>query len=234
MVSVPMAASAQAGGPGFLFRRPTFSFGIRAGYARPQAGSEVFDFARETLTLGTNDFASSAWGADLAFRASERLDIAAGVGVTRSSTRSEFRDWVDLDDLPIEQTTTFLRVPMTVSAKWYFKDRGRSVSQFVWVPERWSPYVGLGGGWVWYQFEQEGDFVDFETLDVFYGLLESAGATPTAHVYSGVDLSLGPRFVLTGEGRYSWANMDMGRDFVDFDGIDLGGFQATVGLSVRF
>ena len=234
IISLPMAASAQAGGPGFLFRKPMMSFGIRAGYARPQTGSEVFDFAREMLTLGTSDFASSAWGADFAVRVTERLDIAAGLGLTRSSTRSEFRDWVDLDDLPIEQTTTFLRVPITVSAKWYFRDRGRSVSRFVWVPERWSPYLGLGGGAVWYRFEQEGDFVDFETLDVFTALLESEGTTGTAHVFSGVDLSLSPRIVLTGEGRYSWASMDMGRDFVDFDGIDLGGFQATLGLSVRF
>ena len=234
MISLPMAASAQAGGPGFLFRRPMMSFGIRAGYARPQAGSEVFDFARNILTVGTSDFASSAWGADLAIQATERLDIAAGVGLTRSSTRSEFRDWVDLDDLPIEQTTTFLRVPMTLSAKYYFRDRGRSVSRFVWVPERWSPYVGVGGGAVWYRFEQEGDFVDFETLDVFNAFLDSEGTTGTAHVFSGVDLSLSPRMVLTGEARYSWASTDMGRDFVDFDGIDLGGFQATLGLSVRF
>ena len=234
MISLPMAASAQAGGPGFLFRRPMMSFGIRAGYARAQAGSEVFDFARDILTLGTSDFASSAWGADIAVRATERLDIAAGVGVTRSSTRSEFRDWVDLDDLPIEQTTTFLRVPMTLSAKYYFRDRGRSVSRFVWVPERWSPYVGLGGGAVWYRFEQEGDFVDFETLDVFSAFLESEGTTGTAHVFSGVDLSLSPRMVLTGEARYSWASMDMGRGLRGFDGIDLGGFQATLGLSVRF
>ena len=234
VLSLPPAASAQAGGPGFLFRRPMMSFGIRAGYARPQAGSEIFDFAREILTLDTSDFSSSAWGVDLAVRATERLDVGVGVGVTRSSSRSEFREWVGLDDLPIEQTTTFLRVPMTLSAKYYFRDRGRSLSRFVWVPERWSPYVGLGGGAVWYRFKQDGDFVDFETLDVFSTYLDSEGTTGTAHVFSGVDISLGTRMVLTGEGRYSWASMTMGRDFVDFDSIDLGGFQATVGLSLRF
>jgi len=40
--------------------------------------------------------------------------------------------------------------------------------------------------------------------------------------------------VITGEGRYAWGKMDMDSDFVDFDGIDLGGFQATVGLKFRF
>jgi len=234
VLSTPAAVSGQAGGPGFLFGRPTFSIGIKGGYAVPRAGSEIFDFARDQLTLDTGDFASSAWGAEIAVRTTERLDIAAGLGVSRSSARSEFQHWVDESDLPIEQTTTFLRVPMTLNAKWYFRDRGRSVSRFVWVPESWSPYVGVGGGAVWYRFEQEGDFVDFETLDVFSAFLESDGTTGTVHVFSGVDLSLGSKVVLTGEGRYSWASAEMGRDFVDFSDIDLGGFQATVGLSLRF
>ncbi len=233
-LAVPVAASAQSGGPGFLFRRPAYSFGIKGGYAVAQARSEIFDFAREQLTLDTNDFASSAWGAEFAVRATERLDVSAEVGVTHTDQRSEFRDWVDLDDLPIEQTTKFTRVPMTLSAKFYIRDRGRSVSQFVWVPERWSPYVGAGGGAIWYEFEQKGDFVDFETLDVFGAVLSSEGTTGTAHVFAGLDVSLSTKVVMTGEGRYSWGKMDMDSDFIDFDGIDLGGFQATIGLSFRF
>ncbi len=233
-LSLPLAVSAQAGGDGFLFKQPYASFGIWGGYALAQAGSEVFDFASEYLTIDKNDFASSAWGAELSVRATERLDIAAGVGLTHTSTRSEFRDWVDGDDLAIEQTTEFTRVPVTLRAKWYLRDRGRSVSRFVWIPERWTPYVGAGGGVVWSRFVQDGDFVDFETLDVFASQLESEGTTGTAHVFSGVDISLGTKVVLTGEGRYSWGKMAMGQDFADFDSIDLSGFQATVGLSLRF
>ena len=232
-LTLPLAVSAQAGGNGFLFKQPTASFGIRGGYALTR-GSDVFDFAHEHLTIDKSDFASSAWGAELSIRASERLDIAAGVGLTHVSKHSEFRDWVDDSDLPIEQTTEFTRVPITLSAKWYLSDRGRSVSRFVWLPERWSPYVGVGGGVIWSRFVQDGDFVDFETLDIFPSVLESEGTTGTAHVFSGIDISLTPKVVLTGEGRYAWAKMKMGRDFDDFDSIDLGGFQATVGLSLRF
>ena len=233
-VSSSPAASAQAGGPGFLFRKPMMSIGIKGGYARAQAGSEVFDFAREELTLDIGDFSSSAWGAEVAVRATERLEVAGEVGVARSRTWSEFRDWVDLDDLPIEQSTTFLRVPVTLSLKYYFRDRGRSVSDFAWIPGKWSPYIGAGGGALWYLFEQEGAFVDFQTLDIFDALYKSEGMTSTAHVFTGVGVSLSPRVVLTGEGRYSWGRAEMGTDFVDFDQIDLSGFQATVGLSFRF
>jgi hypothetical protein len=234
MLGLPLSVSAQAGGDGFLFKRPTASFGIRGGYALALAGSDVFDFASEHLTVDKSDFSSSAWGAELSVRATERLDIAAGVGLTYTSTSSEFRDWVDGDDLAIEQTTEFTRVPVTLSAKWYLRDRGRSVSSFVWIPERLTPYVGAGGGVVWSRFVQKGDFVDFETLDVFPSALESEGTTGTVHLFSGIDVSLGTKLLLTGEGRYSWGKMTMGQDFEDFNSIDLSGFQATVGLSLRF
>ena len=41
-----------------------------------------------------------------------------------------------------------------------------------------------------YDFDQFGDFVDYETLDIFTKYFESDDATPTAHVAGGVDFSL--------------------------------------------
>ena len=247
LLSWPTAISAQARGTDFLSRSPMMSFGIRGGYARAQAGSDLFDYARKTFTLDTNDFASFAWGATVAVGITENLDVELGGGVARSSTRSEFRHWVGLDDLPIDQTTMFLRVPVTISLKWYFKDRGRSVGQFIWVPQRWAPYAGGGGGALWYRFEQEGNFLDFQTLDVFSGTFETKGTTGTAHAFLGVDVLLSSKVVLTAEGRSSWGTTHLGdegrsswgttprgRDFVDFADLDLSGFQATLGLSFRF
>lgn len=229
----PTVAAAQ-GGLGFLFKRPVVSIGVRAGYSVAQAGSDVFDFTREQLTVVKRDFNAPTWGLDFAVRVTERFDVALSFGQASSNTRSEFRDWVDLDDRPIAQSTRFVRRPLTLSVKAYFWDRGRRISRFAWVPETWSPYVGAGGGRVWYEFQQDGDFVDFETLDIFVDTFRSKGSTPTVHAFAGVDYSLAPRFVVTVEGRYSWAKAEMGRDFEGFDKIDLAGFQATVGLAARF
>lgn len=87
---------------------------------------------------------------------------------------------------------------------------------------------------VWATFEQEGEFVDFETLDIFADEFRSSGATATGHVMAGLDISLNKRFILTGEGRYSWASLELDRDFVGFEDLDLAGFRATVGISARF
>ena len=231
----PGAADAVAQSPpDFLFRAPSVSLGLRGGYAVARASGEIFDFTREELTLARSDFDAPSFGGQLAVRVAPRVDVAVDVSVAETRSRSEFRDWVDLDDLPIEQETAFRRVPLTFGVKAYLKDRGRSVGRFAWVPNRWAPYVGAAAGWVWYRFEQVGDFVDYETLDIFGDTFTSSGRAPTLHLYGGADWSLGPQFFLTAEARYAWANADMGADFVDFDPVDLSGLQATVGLSVRF
>jgi hypothetical protein len=143
------------------------------------------------------------------------------------------RDWVDLDDLPIEQTTTFTRIPVTVSTRFYLRDRGRAISQFAWIPAKWAPFVGAGAGLTWYRFEQTGDFVDITTLDILNLTIESNGGAPTAHAFAGVDISISPRFLWTLEGRYAIGQARTGDSF-DYDNLDLRGFQATIGFAVRF
>ena len=220
--------------PDFLFRNPSVSFGLRGGYAVARASGEIFNFTREQLTLGRSDFDAPSFGGQLAVRVRPRLDVAVDVSVANTRAPSEYNDWWDGDELPIEQETEFQRIPLTFGVKAYFKDRGRQVGRFAWVPAQWAPYVGAAAGWVWYRFEQDGDFVDFETLDVFGDTFTSSGRAPTLHLYGGADWSLGPQFFLTGEARYAWASADMGGDFGRYDPVDLSGLQATVGLSVRF
>jgi hypothetical protein len=150
---------------------------------------------------------------------------------------SEFRDFVDNNDEPIEQETRYRRVPLTFGLKYYVADRGRSVGQFAYIPSKFAPYLGFGGGAMYYKFEQEGDFIDFATdnLEVFGAKLESSGWTPMAHGSAGMDYTVGPWLALTAEARYQWARARLDPQvFEDYDKIDLSGVTGTVGFRVRF
>jgi outer membrane protein W len=184
--------------------------------------------------VNRSDFNSFTGGLDFNFRIAPRFDVVVGGSYAGSKTPSEFRDFVDQNNLPIQQTTKFQRVPLTVSLKAYLVPPGRSFGRFAWVPSRVAPWVGVGGGAEWYKFEQTGDFVDFQTSDIFSDVYTSSGWSPEAHAMAGVDVSLSPRFFLTGEGRYSWAKTSMSNDFAGFNKIDLSGLSATVGIGVRF
>ena len=218
----------------FLFGEPNVSLAFNMGYGMPKAGSEIFDFVTDELTLEKSDFRAMVVGGTFGIRVTPRTEVALDVSYSNANTPSEFRRWVDMDDLPIEQRTRLTMVPVTVSMKAYLFERGRRISSFAWVPGTWSPFVGVGGGRLYYDFKQVGDFVDFETNEIFWDTFQSDGNTGVFHVLAGAEYSLSPSFYITGEGRYSWAEADMDRDFIDFDAIDLSGFQATVGLAVRF
>ena len=230
---LPAPTSAQGSGQDFLFKQPAFQVGVHAGYARASAGGAVLNRALDDFTLRKRDFDASSWGLELALRGSERLDFALDVRFSKSKAGSESRPYVDLDNLPILQTTTLIRVPVTLSTKFYLRDRGRAVSQFAWIPNKWAPYVGVGGGLRWYRLKQWGDFVEEPSLDILNLSLESSGTAPTAHVFAGVDVSISPRFLWTLEGRYSSGSAETGPAF-DFGDLDLSGLQATIGLAVRF
>lgn len=232
LVAFPALATAQDDS-GFLFDEPAFTLGVRGGYAVPRAGSEIFDFTRERLTVDDGDFRSVAFGGWLGVRLTDRLGLALDVAGASAATESEFRNFVDQDDRPIEQTTSFGRTTATLDVRLYPWGRGRSIGDHVWIPRSVSPWLGGGGGFVWYGFEQDGDFVDFETLDIFSARFDSDGRATTGHLLAGVDVTLTPRFLVTGQLRYGWASAGMGEDFVGFDDIDLSGFQGAVGLAVR-
>jgi hypothetical protein len=222
------------GSKDFRFGEPHFSLAFNVGYGMPRASSDIYDFVMTDLTLQKSDFYSMVLGGSFGYRVTNRVEVSVDVSYGNSNTRSEFRDWVDMDDLPIEQNTRLSWTPVTMNLKGYLWDRGRRISQLAWVPGKWTPFLGVGGGVVYYNFRQAGDFVDFETLEIYSDTYRSSGDAGVFHVLAGAEWSLGPHFYLTGEGRYSWAEAQMDRDFVGFEPIDLSGFQGTVGLALRF
>jgi hypothetical protein len=231
----PAQPSPIAGGaPDFLFGRPHGSIGIRGAWLFARAGSDLFDFVQRQLTLDKKDFNTPMFGIDAAITLSPRLDVVAGVDFGRTAKDSEYRDFVDNQLLPITQTTTLKQTTVSGSVRFNLLPRGQSVSRFAWVPRSVTPYVGAGGGALWYKFEQSGDFVDFVDLSVFPDYFVSTGFAPSAHVFGGADLHLYRILFLTAEGRYVWAHAKLSRDFVDFDPIDLAGFRLSTGIHLLF
>lgn len=227
-------AQAQQGGKGFLFKAPEISLTFRVGYDHAMAGSDLFNFVTTEHTVDRGDFSSLAYAADIGLSVSSRMELVFGVAFARTTTPSEFRQWVDNNDQPILQQTTFERRPITGSLKYYLTPRGNMVGHYAWVPARYALYLGAGGGGIHYEFKQAGDFIDYNTLRVFPDQFKSSGTTPEAHAFGGADVSLGTHVVMTAELRYTWARAGLGADYVGFERLDLSGLAATGGLSYRF
>ncbi len=218
----------------FLFGPPRGSVGVRGHWTFASAGSDLFDFVTRQLTIDKSDFNSPGIAADFAVAITPRLDTQFGFEWNKSTQQSEYRDFVDNNFLPITQVTSLKTIQLMGGVRFALTPRGHDVSRFAWVPRRVVPYVGAGAGVVYYDFLQTGDFVDFQNLSVFADVFRSKGWAPGGHAFGGVDLQIYRGLYGTFEGRYTRAAGELGRDFIDFDPIDLSGFRVSAGINLLF
>ena len=235
MASWSSAARAQPdAGDGFMFHAPRGGLSLRIGYARPSADSKVFDFVSKQLTVGKGDFAGGSIAADVEIPVATRAAVLVGAAISARAAQSEYRNFVDNNDLPIEQRTEFRRVPLSLGVKYYLAPPGRALSRLAWVPATVAPYVAAGGGWTYYSFRQSGDFVDFKTLDVFTSTMQSYGWSSAMYAATGVHYGLSAHADLVTEARYDRSRAPMSNDFQGFDRISLSGLSLTAGVHFRF
>lgn len=243
VLAVPVIAAAQTRpapqglprpAPDFLFEPPDGSLTIRGSWFLARAGSDWYDFVTRQLTLDDSDFNSAGVGVDVGIVITPRLEAIVGFDFSQSTTPSEYRDFVDSNRLPIEQRTRLRQIGLSGALKVALARRGREVGRFAWVPSRVVPYAGAGGGILWYNVLQSGDFVDFVDRSIFTDAFLARGATPSVHVFGGVDVRVARRLFVTFDGRYLWAAGDLGREWIDFDPIDLGGTRLSAGLNLVF
>jgi hypothetical protein len=228
------AAAQGAGSPDFFFGSPRTTVGVRGNWSFARAGSDWFDFVTDTLTVDRGDFRGVGVAADVAVRVTPRLDVVVGIDYARSRTDSEFRDFVDNNRRPIEQSTLLHHTALTGGVRVALTPRGRELSSLAWIPRRIVPHAGGGGGVMRYRVEQYGDFVDFEDLSVFSDVLASGGWTPAAYANAGVELHITRRLYVAADGRYLWAAPELRAPFRGFDPLDLSGFRLSTGIALRF
>jgi len=224
--------------PDFLLETPKATLSLRAGLAMPRAGGgnggvSLWDDMRDQLELKTADLHGTYLAAELGVRASEHVDVVFAVGHTSSATRSRDEHWDFEDGLPITRTTEFTTTPVTAGFKFYPMPRGRAVGSYAWIPRTLNPYAGAAAGVVRYRFEQYGEFVDYETLDVFNDRFRSVEMGATVHFFAGIDVGVNNRVMFTGEARYGFGSAPLNNRFSGFSDLDLAGLQISGGISFR-
>lgn len=218
----------------FMLGRPKGFIAFDAGFLFANAGSDLYDFVTEQLTVEKESFNAPTIGGRLGWAISPRLEAAVMFERAQSRTASEYRDFVDNNRLPITQTTQRQESHLAATLRWSLLPSGRRISRFAWVPRRFTPYVGVGAGAIKYSFQQFGSFVDFQTSRVFDDTFRSEGWAPSVHALAGGDLRLYKKLYLTGEARYTRSSGTLSDDFVGFEPLALAGLRVGGSLKVVF
>jgi hypothetical protein len=218
----------------FLLKQPRGTLSIRGGLLVPREGSDLYTFVQDRLTIEKGDFLSPLFALELGYSPTARLDIVGGFDFAKQGLRSEYRDFVDNNLQPIEQETSLRQNSLTGTARFALLPRGRAVGTYAWIPTRVQPYVGAGGGVVFWEFKQVGDFIDVQDDSVFTDSFVSSGTSLAGHVLGGVDIQIYKRLFLTAEARYVWAEGELSNEFVGFEPLDLSSFKLAAGINFVF
>lgn len=197
---------------------------LRAGAFFPRADSNLFDDDSELYTVAKDDWRGFSGGAEYSFNLGRQVELGLHVDGYSRTLDTAYNDFERPGGRPITQTLKFTTAPVGFTLR--FVPGGR---------HRATPYVGVGADVVYYEYEEFGDFIDFDDPDL--AIIEddflSQGAAAGFHVVGGLRIPVSHDFSITAEGRYLWAKTDMGDDFRGNE-IDLGGPSAFVGVHISF
>ena len=225
--------------PDFLFGQPRRVIGLSTGWLRASAGGLLGSF-REYLIRGVD-----AAGQDIPFgdrpydtvllrfaggySLTPRVDLVFDATVSKSTTASEYRDWLWEGRRPIAQTTEVQQRPVNLGVRYWVLPRGRRIGRLAWIPNTLAFHVGVGVGTRWYALDQTGDFLDFETLDIFADRrLHAQGFAFSRHVSAGVSLRMTRQIFAVAEVRRVWSQNELALPFVGV--MDLNALQMTAGI----
>ena len=211
------------------------AFQLRFGGFFLDGGGELWESNEETFTLDSSDFDGFIFGMTYTGAFNNHLEYGLNVDFYSEDAISAYRGVVDEDLFPIYHDTNLDMLPVSFdlrflpAGRYRQRPQGREVIRPVF-------YLGAGAGLNFWEYEEVGDFVDFslDPPEVFYDRFVDDGQALEAHVLAGVELPTSPHFNFVLEGRYSWAEDDLGGGFAGLGDLDLGGAALYAGAAFRF
>lgn len=232
------------------------AFQIRLGGFFPRGGDgDVWDANEALFTLDRSDFDSVAVGLSYVSSLSNHLELGVNLDFQGETVLSEQRDpiagglFTDTDGFTVRHDTQLGLVPLTLDlrllpgGRFRLRPGGRHVLQ----P---AVYVGGGIGATFWEYEEIGDFVDDPIVPtiISFDRFRDTGVAFEAHLLAGVDFPISRSVNLLVEGRYAWADDELGESyarsvppeptlpdlFLGADELDLGGVAVHGGVAFRF
>ena len=202
---------------------------LRIGGFFPEEKGTLFGDLRELYTVDNGDFAGVYGGAEYSFGLGEKFEVGLHVDGYAKTRHTAYRDFERPSSREINQSMELQVIPVGMTLR-FVPRPGRS---------QVTPYLGVGADAVFWNFEERGDFIDFDDdgLPVVPDIFYADGTAPGFHVAAGLRVPVGYDFAIVGEVRYLWADDDMGGDFGAYVGdhrLELSGLTATVGMTIRF
>jgi hypothetical protein len=124
------------------------------GIFEPEANSQFWDEYFMDFTGSPSSFQDLVFGTDYLWRTTRSGGLLFGASFYEGKSTLAYQDWVDADGQDISHTSSLGLSDLTAA---YVLRFGRNSIR---------PYIGGGGGLLWWRFREEGYFIDFGAEDM--------------------------------------------------------------------
>jgi opacity protein-like surface antigen len=205
------------------------SLDIRAGAFFPETNSNLFVddaalYLKDGRPIKKSDWIGFLGGVQYNMKLNQMSELGFSIDGYYRSFDTSYRDFVSETDREIFQTLRLTAVPIALQLRLGPTGRGML-----------SPYIAVGGDMIPYQYEEYGDFIDFDTPShpIIPDSFISEGVGWGFHVAGGIRAPINHDISVNAEVKYQWCKDDMPDDFIGNE-IDLSGFTGTLGVNIRF
>jgi outer membrane protein W len=200
-------------------------FELRIGGFLPRADSILFADSITLYTVQKSDFNGWFGGGEFTANVHPNVELGLAIEGYAQEIPTVYRDYVRPSGREIQQTLRFQTVPVSAIVRFVPSGRYRKI----------TPYVGGGISASFWEYEEWGDFIDFEGRDqpVYFDSFKSEGTAWGPMVNAGIRYRLNSDFQITADYRHFWGKETMDGDFRPNE-IDVSGDAITIGFRLIF
>ena len=197
------------------------AFRVYLGTFQPEGDSEYWDDKFEDFTGDIDDFENVSFGGDYLFNLNRNLGLLFSGSYYEGDETQAYLDFVDNFGNDIRHDTTLSITSLTAGLHFSFLGPNAPV----------IPYAGVGGGLYLWRLEEDGDFIESGTNDIFNARLESEGEAFGYYWLVGLEVPITQGLSVFGQARWTQADDELDGDLDNLGDLDLSGREFMAGLS---
>ena len=206
-----------------------YAFSTYGGFRVLDVTSELFVANEFDFGITDGDFRTGGYGIAFDFAVLPRVDISIGFDNGKAETYGSYFDLVYEDGGEIEHSARLSMTELSLGVR--FRLIGGSA--------RVRPYLIAGATGTYYRYHEIGDFVNFDTSNIYYNEVEEKSFLPGFFAGAGADFAVwrlpsGGRIELFGEFRYARAQGEHTEGFERFGDLRLDRSGGLFGFRIRW
>ena len=197
--------------------------------------SSIYDFNQENLLFNPSSLDGMDFSLGLYSQRNNHLAFGVKLDHYNESVVTEDRFYEYEDGSPILQSISLEKSYIGMEMILTPFGAGERFGSHAWAPKTFVPYLRLGAGILDWDYSENGDFVDYSDLTIFYDTYYSTGSTLGLQLGAGFRVKISPRMDAHFDYTYTHAEDSLnGSDFIGFGDLDLSSTSARVGITIKF